>query len=418
MIDWRRGGWAGSINRLVRREVREQLSDNAAARRVRYRFAHRVVRRFFSIKTFGRFVSVYLVIDLLFVMIEAAIASTQDWTTLVSPPAAELAPIPAFLSGLLGVFYFVVDMLAATVNALNALWFSSKPASGVHPIMGFEILLLNVSGFLVAAQVGLLGVISLALALVTLIARGEGASTDVQVYYHESLSFELVASCVALLAVLCLQLLWPLQFLLHYLGFGGDLPVFKFGLLVIHMGWLLLNLGAVAYFISTTFRFVQQSARELLRERYTANVVLPREMTVRLRQQAYGLANQELLPRSEGDKDDLPSATFGFDYGIPKSVEVETSFARPTALSDVHMILVRWVVRRWSDRCIKAIKETGSDSIGRDRGGPRLWFTPRMDYPLRGTVGWCQRRGGVPLSSLEKFLLRRAFRFRGAPDEE
>jgi len=29
MIEWKRGGWTGSINRWVRREVREQLRDKA-----------------------------------------------------------------------------------------------------------------------------------------------------------------------------------------------------------------------------------------------------------------------------------------------------------------------------------------------------------------------------------------------------
>ena len=36
MIDWRRGGWTGSLSRWVRREVDEQLRDNPVARRVRY----------------------------------------------------------------------------------------------------------------------------------------------------------------------------------------------------------------------------------------------------------------------------------------------------------------------------------------------------------------------------------------------
>ena len=73
-------------------------------------------------------------------------------------------------------------------------------------------------------------------------------------YYHESLSFETVASCMALLAVLCVQLLWPLQFVLHRLSLGTDLQVFKLSLLGLHLAWLLLNLSAVAFFIITTFR--------------------------------------------------------------------------------------------------------------------------------------------------------------------
>jgi hypothetical protein len=286
-MDWKRGGWTGSVNRFVRREVREQLRDNPAARRARYAISYRVLRWFLSARTFGRFIALYLVIDLVFVETEALTA----WL------------LPGWLSN----------------------W--TIPGSGSAAEV--ETLLQNISSYLISTQVGLIGVISLALALVTLIAQREGSSTDVQVYYHESLSFELVASCMALLTILCLQLLWPMQFLLYRLGFGTNLQVFKFGLLTVHLGWLLLNLSAVAYFITTTFRFVQQSAREMLRERYTANVVMPRNMTQRLRQQLYGFAGATLLGGGEDDNERRePKATFGIDFGEPQAVEVKTTFAR------------------------------------------------------------------------------------------
>jgi hypothetical protein len=260
----------------------------------RYGLAHRAFRRFFSIGTLGRFVALYLIIDIAIVAAEALTA----W----------------YVPG----------------------WLPAWTASGPAPNPDIKSLVLNISSYLVTAQVGMLGVISLALALVTLIAQREDSSTDVQVYYHESLSFEIVASCVALLVVLSAQLLWPLQFLLHRFGFGTDLMVFKLSLLWLHLGWLLLNLGAVGYFIVTTFRFVQPSARELLRERYTVNVVQPIDMTQRLRQTLYSLATKELL----GDDDDerqRPSVTFGFDFGDPRTVEIETIFARPNVLHDVRM---------------------------------------------------------------------------------
>lgn len=202
-------------------------------------------------------------------------------------------------------------------------------------------MLLNVSSYLLGAQVGVLGVLSLALALVTLIAQRESSSTDVKVYYHESLAFEIVASCVALMAVLCAQLLWPAQFLLHRLGFGTELLVFKFGLLGIHIGWLLLNLVGLAHFIATTFGFVQQSAREALRERYTVNIVQGREMTSRLRHQLYGLAAIELVGY-DADERGLPSAMFGSDLGDPHTIEIHTTLKRPAALHDVRMIWVGW----------------------------------------------------------------------------
>jgi hypothetical protein len=178
----------------------------------------------------------------------------------------------------------------------------------------------------------------------------------------------------------------------------------------------------MAYFIATTFRFVQQSAREMLRERYTANVVLPRDLTQRLREQLYRLATNELLcVGSEIDSMDSgrPSMTFGLDYKNPLTVEVETTFEHPMALHDVRMTWVRWVFRRWSARCTDAaIQQPVAGLRGLGDQGPRIWFTPNIDIPLQGKVRWCRRRDGVPLTSFEKFVLRRAFRFRRCRNED
>jgi hypothetical protein len=229
-----------------------------------------------------------------------------------------------------------------------------------------------------------------------------------------------ISGAGSLLAVLCAQLLWPLQFLLHRLGMGTDLLVFKLGLLGLHLAWLLLNLGAVAYFIVTTFRFVQQSARELLRERYTVNVVQPIEMTQRLRQYLYSIATNESFGKTgpnDGKSKDS-NVTFGFDFGDPQTVEIEAVFSRPNVLHDVRMTWVRWVVRRWSVRCLKAAAtQPRHNRSGLGQYEPLLWFTPHMDQPLTGKVGWCRRRDGAPLTAVEKFVLRRAFRFRRADHE-
>jgi hypothetical protein len=375
MIEWRRGGWSGSINGWVRREVEEQLSENPVARRSRYGRLNRALRTFFSIGTFENFVVLYLVLDIAIVIGELIVARySPDW-------------IPA--------------------------WTASGPA----PAPDIKSIVLNVTGYLITAQVGVLAIITLALALVTLIAQRESASTDVKLYYHESMSFEIVASSVALLAVMCAQLLWPVQFLLHRLGLGTGVQAFKLGLLGAHSAWLLINLAGVAHFIATTFNFVQQSAREELRERYTANVVQPREMTARLRQQLHALATQELLDGDDANKDQR-SFAFGFDAGSPYVTEIQSIFKRPMGLYDVRMIWCRWVLRRWSARCNRAATSERS-SAGHSLGhqGPVLWFTPHIDQPLNGTVGWCRRRGGVPLTNLERWLLRRAFHFRRTDHE-
>lgn len=377
MIEWRDGGWTGSINRLARKEVREQLRENLVARRVRYTISQRALRHFFGSGTFGRFICFYTAVNVIFVLADAL----TGW--------------------------------------LRPTWITHWRASETLFNTETEDLILNVSGYLLGAQVGALTVISLALALVTLIAQREGSSTDVQVYYHEAFAFELVASSVALVAILCFQLLWPFQSLLHLAGLGTELPQFKLALLSLHLAWLLVNLAAVAYFIGTTFRFVQQSKREILRERYTANVVLPYDLVQRLRQQFYATGSRNLLDVSDDNADQVrPSVMFGFDFGAPRDTELENTFEHPMVLQDVRMTWVRWVLTRWSSRCVAAAaQQAPSQSNGVGHLGPQIRFTPHIDRPLTGKVEWCLRRGGVPLNRIERLVLRRAFRFGRSRDE-
>jgi hypothetical protein len=156
MVDWRRGGWTGSLNAWVRREVHEHMRDNAVARRARYSVLLRLLRMIFANRTFGKFIAIYVVIGLLAVATEFA-----------------------------AVRYFPAMLPTWTLSA---------------PGLDIKTLLTSVASQLISAQVGVLGVISIAIGVVALIASREGAATDVQVYYHESLAFGVVASCVALLA--------------------------------------------------------------------------------------------------------------------------------------------------------------------------------------------------------------------------
>lgn len=369
MVVWRHGSWTGSVKRWARDEVRRHLRNNATARRVRYGLAHRALRRFLGFGTFGRFVGAYVALDVAFIGAEA-----------------------------------LVSRFETNRSVVRALLAASQMTDQTT-------LLRDIFGIFITAQVGVLALITLALALVTLIAQRENSETDIKVYYHESMAFEVVASCLGLLAVLVVQFTWPLQGVLHRVGFGVDNLLFEFVLHGIHLAWLLVNLLAVAYFIRTTFQFVQQSARMLLRARYTRNVVLPRELASRLceaRYSAYSVKDNNV-----GDNDERckPSVTFGFDCGEPYVTELERTFARPSALRDVRLKMVEWVFRRWSERCRKSEERSSIEESRRTRPEPIIWFTPRMNVMMSGTVGWCRRRGGVPLTRLEKCVLRYSFIF-------
>ena len=368
MIDWREGGWTGSINRLVRNEVRVHRKKNSFLVRNRYKLHERLLRAFFSVETFFGFLALYLAATVTLAFIEIA--------------AWSLCP-----------------------SWIAAFWSAA-------PNPRLESVLLNLSGYLITAQVGVLGVITLALALVTLIAQGEHSATDVRVYYHESLAFGVVASCVALLAILCVQLVWPAEAAAMQAGLNVELSIYKAVSFAIHLSWLLVNFAGLALFISITFGFVQQAERERMRERYTANVLFPINMSRRLKAHFYAAASSELLPKGSRSTS-TPEVTFGIDFGSPYDVELKAEFTPVASLHDVRMIWVRWVISRWSSRCRRVTEREAKESpAGLSSEDPAIWFTPVIDAPLQGSVAWCRRRGGVPLTRFERWVLRRAFRFR------
>ncbi|MDX0625267.1 hypothetical protein GOC91_03345 [Sinorhizobium medicae] len=365
MINWRQGGWTGSLRKWVRSEIRKQARDNLVRRRCRYPWFLRTLRAFFAERTFGRFVCYYAALALLITLLDLVVS--RRWP--------EILPE----------------------------WTRDDDLGHI------EGLLTTLAGYLITAQVGVLGVIAVAIGLVTLIVQSEDSRSDVQVYYHEALAMEVVASSFALLAALVAQILWPLQFLLHYFGEGADLQISKLFLAVVHIFWLLVNLAGLAHFIETTFRFVQKSSREKLRERYTANVLHPVHTTTRVAEWLYENAGANLI---EHASDPHTTVTFGFDWGEPVSIELERVFDPPLVVYDVKFLWIRWAVRRWWARCQKETRIGRTSGVsGLMQDEPRLVFTPVLGTPLRGKVAWCWTRGGVPLTPLERWVIEHSFRF-------
>ena len=367
MINWKDGGWTGSLNRLARKEVRCQIRGNSAARRSRYTASLKFLLGFFSVGTFGRYVKYYVSIYFGFVLSEVIISLyLPDWLPSIS----------------------------------QAIW--SREISD---------LLSGLSSHFITAQVGVLGVISLALALVTILAQRERSSTDVRLYYFESCAFGVIASSVALLAVLCAQLVWPAQLVLDRFNIGVELQVFELCVAGIHLAWLLVNLTGLAHFIATTLEFVQHSSRERMRERYTAHIVLPKDLFNRVREQLYASASSGLF-QTTNDEGGEPNVFFGVDFGERLSVEIESNFSSPVTLSDLRVIWLHWALRSWARRCRKASTKVTSQQAELFESEPTIWFTPRPGAPLQGRVEWCCRRGGILLNRREKLLIQSAFRFR------
>jgi hypothetical protein len=249
------------------------------------------------------------------------------------------------------------------------------------------------------------------LALVTLIAQRDNSSADIRIYYHESLAFELVASGVALLVVICSQNFWPLQTMVHYLGYGAEVPIFEAALLGVHFIWLLVNLLGTAHFVATTLHFTQPNQREKIRRRYTANVMQPRDLLKRLEDHLYGVEASNILSK-EDDSCITCKAFFGQVYGIKNHVEIHRKISKPIKLHDVRIIWVRWVLLRWKTRCLREMSALSSNKF------PTIFFTPRLGQTLSKDIDWCQRSEGVPLTKLEVFILKKAFRFKNVSKHE
>jgi hypothetical protein len=357
-------GIRGSLRKRVRREIREHLRENRAIRRARYSFFQRAARLFIVDRSLPAFLAAYLLLDL----------------ALVGAEIVFNLHFPKMLPG----------------------WTAPETKG----------LLKDLASYLIAAQVGLLGIVSVAIGIVTLISQRDDRSstnTDVRLYYMESLAYEVVLSGAALLIVMCAQLLWPVQFLTHLAHLGGTDLLFKVILTTFHLSWLLLNLTVFAQFVLTTLRFVEPSARERLRERYTANVIVPNDLGQRLLRAFYGNAPKELVPVADAESGLLVS--FGRLMLLEGDIELRETFTYPTVLDDVWLRPLGFVLRRWWRRSERTLPRDRRRSSLR---GHDVWLSlePSFEGRFEGEVAWCRKRGGAAFHNWERWVIRQCYRFR------
>ncbi len=274
-------------------------------------------------------------------------------------------------------------------------------------------LLRDATSYYITAQVGALGVVSISIGLVTLIAQRQNARREVQIYYHESLAQEVFASSIALLVMLCLQIFWPTQQLIRGLGIGLHSNLFEAALTAVHTAWLAINLCALAYFVDISLGFVRPKERENIRRRYTANWVIPNDLTQRLLRARYTAASLTFNRDSYGQRG--PLVIFGYELGTADVIELEDNFRHPVLLYDVRIKLLTWIIHRWLDRC--SLESKHNPDGHHDRASPHLFLRPSFDRPMSGPVAWCTRQGGVSFTRFERLIVRWSFRFRRASDE-
>lgn len=353
-------GW--SLNRRAGRLVAAHMRTNPAIQDAGPPLAHRLLERLLT-RRFGLLLTIYLGVALASVLVEVLVG-----LRVVSPlfriPAAEATRI--------------VDL-----------------APGVA----------------ITAQTGVLAVITLALALVALVAQRDDAPADVRIYYRQSLAFEIAASCLALVAVLSVQSAWPLHVAAHMFLSIPENVAPKFGLTLLHLGWLLLNVVAVSHFIVVTLGFVQRSSRERMRWRYISRVLFADDLRRRLREPLLAASLATEFP-AEGDDGSAVTVNrlpfFGFDGGEP---EVVVRLRDPARLVDVNLPLLRWAVRSWAGRAQRGALTAADRPRTLASGASSLRLPIPLDEIQRGDVVLCRRRGGVPMNRMERVAVRMSMRF-------
>ena len=365
MKDWPRGSIIGSLRRQIAKEVKEHLQTNPAIRSARLPFGMRMLRLFFGNRGLLGFLIPYTVLVALLVSAEIIVANF--WPNLI-------------------------------------------PSWSINQNIG--PLLKDVTSAFLGAQVVMVGLLfPIAVGLVTLIVQREEASStvsDIQVYYGETLAYRIGASGIALSIVLAAQLLWPAQFAIHRLGFGTPSEFFKGIATVVHFLWLFINFSALWHFLLTSLNFMRPAERALLRRRFAANVSIPSNLTEILTTNFYANGGRFILGqmRTSDADDGQPSLIFGPGLDEWGEVEVAAPGTSEKILVDVWMRPLGWAIRNWLKRCQK---QGPVDS--QSASAPALVFLPGWRRPMRDDGIICLRSHGIPLGTLERFLIRQSFRF-------
>jgi hypothetical protein len=302
-------------------------------------------------------------------------------------------------------------LLAATVAALEALDGSvcsrlscplDLPAALRYSTAHRDILR-AIGSFLITAQVGLLGVLSISVSLVTLIAQRQSATAAVRAYYLETQAGPLASSSLALLLVLCFQTLWPLEVFAHRLA--GDQLTGEIFLTGVHLSWLSLNILAFVHFITVSLSFGQSERRRGFLRRYLANTVLPESLLQTLLANRLDRLSVQLAPRADMT---VPEVEIAVRRVQAELLAVETGFRRPHEFWDLQLDLLAWVIRSWRRRASTRPLQT---QFGLTSSDSTLLLRLGFDDSLVGRTAWAFTEG-APLSRIEKIALRLAVRFR------
>lgn len=252
---------------------------------------------------------------------------------------------------------------------------------------------------LLGAQAGFVGLVfPLVIAFVSLMNQGLTAlGPRLNVFFHETAAVYVGGSAL-LFCVTCVV----------QLPFAGLVPVRVLAATTaLNCVWLIANIGALAFFLFNSIRFVQPALRMRMFRSYLANVAWRNELTLLLIENRWSNAGHyDYLPKSD-DVERVPGrhATVSYSpYFASDKPAVTRRFQRPHRIVDVRFGVLRPVVRAWLRRW--------PAPVGNARP-PNLTFSAQPNVTYRGKVVLAQST--APLRNVESHFIQSAFVLRAAP---
>jgi hypothetical protein len=172
---------------------------------------------------------------------------------------------------------------------------------------------------------------------------------------------------------------------------------------IIETFWISFNLILMGYFTFKTLNLLNRSFFDNALRRFMVNEIYPNELKGYLERSIY--LNLTSYENPDETKKVIPKVfvNSNADLGAP---EVILSIPNPMFLTDINLTLLKFVIKRWKKRNISS-KEKENQSPKQ----PVLYFPLSLERQYQDTVILCRIDNGTPLSFIEKFAIKHAFKF-------
>lgn len=313
------------------------------------------------------------------------------------------------LRGFLIPYVAVVVAIFAAGKFMPEQWLSYIPSMDYGKL--FETSFNTITAYFLAAQTVMIGLLfPIAVGLVTLIAQREDATsvhTSIQLYYHETLTYRIGVSSIALSIVLAVHLFWSAELAVGHFGYDAPPNFPEFALAVLHLLWLIINFTALWHFLRTSLDFVRPAERAKLLRRFASSVAIPSDISETLGRVRYAMIHADINTELNEDPSDDRTLYVSLSPSLRSLSKIEILSPKNSGkyLIDVRVRPLKWAVRMWWKRCNKHSPQNSRNPSRLKLVFPLSWGEMMPDEEI------CRRSGGVPLNMPECHLIKFSFRF-------